>query len=242
MNDMIRQFRGVWIPREVWLNRELSLTEKVMLVEIESLQDEVRGCFASNAHFAEFFALSNSRVSEIVSSLAEKGLIDVRMIREGKRVVERQIRLCTPFEKPNTPSENCANPFGKGDEPPSEKAKGSNPSLSNTKRPPSGVVASRLPADWSLPNEWLAWAVSETSWQPEHIHRIAMKFRDFWVAAPGARGRKADWLATWRNWIRREYDDTCRRGNRSAPRASRFNGVNGVDRSSPFGNDADGDQ
>ncbi|MCL8342936.1 helix-turn-helix domain-containing protein [Pseudomonas mosselii] len=105
-----------------------------MLVEIGSLEDDVRGCYATNAHFAEFFGLSVSRVSEIISGLAERGLIKIDQIREGKRVVERRIRLSNPFDKPKTPSENAANPFGKGDEPPSEKAKGSNTPMSNTKR------------------------------------------------------------------------------------------------------------
>ncbi len=30
-----------------------------MLVEIGSLEDEVRGCYATNAHFAGFFGLSD---------------------------------------------------------------------------------------------------------------------------------------------------------------------------------------
>lgn len=128
-----RKFQGVWIPAEVWLDRNLSITEKVMLVEISSLQDDVRGCYASNAHFGEFFDLSISRVSEIVSSLAAKGFVTVEQIRDGKRIVERRIRLIDPFEKPNTPSEKEANPFGKGDEPPSGKAKGSNTRTNNTK-------------------------------------------------------------------------------------------------------------
>ncbi|QBF29122.1 helix-turn-helix domain-containing protein [Pseudomonas tructae] len=105
-----------------------------MLVEIGSLEDDVRGCYATNAHFAEFFGLSVSRVSEIISGLAERGLINIDQIREGKRVVERRIRLSNPFEKPKTPSENAVNPFGKGGEPPSENTKGSNTSMSNTKR------------------------------------------------------------------------------------------------------------
>jgi hypothetical protein len=33
---------------------------------------------------------------------------------------------------------------------------------------------------------------------------VAERFRDYWLAVPGARGRKADWGATWRNWCRRE--------------------------------------
>jgi hypothetical protein len=129
-----RKFKGVWIPSELWLDRDLSITEKVMMVEIESLEDDVRGCYASNAHFAAFFGLSNSRVSEIISGLSEKGFVSVELIREGKRVVERRIRLSTPFEKPNTPSENPSNPFGKHVEPPSENTQGSNTTSGNTKK------------------------------------------------------------------------------------------------------------
>jgi len=30
------------------------------------------------------------------------------------------------------------------------------------------------------------------------------RFSDYWTAQPGAKGRKTDWLATWRNWCRNE--------------------------------------
>ncbi|MFL1548801.1 helix-turn-helix domain-containing protein [Pseudomonas sp. D47] len=132
--DILRKFQGVWIPAELWKDRTLSITEKVMLVEIGSLEDDERGCYASNAKFAEFFDLSISRVSEIISGLAEKRLVSVEQIRDGVRVVERRIRLIHPFGKPNTPSENAANPFGKNGEPPSENTQGSNTLLSNTMR------------------------------------------------------------------------------------------------------------
>ena len=130
--SLTRKFQGVWIPADTWLDRGLSITEKVMLVEISSLQDDERGCYASNAHFAEFFDLSISRVSEIINGLAVKGLVSIEQIREGKRVIERRIRMIDPFGKPDTPSENAANPFGKGEEPPSENTKGSNTSINNT--------------------------------------------------------------------------------------------------------------
>lgn len=39
------------------------------------------------------------------------------------------------------------------------------------------------------------------------------KFRDYWAGVPGAKGRKADWTATYRNWIRRAAEN--------APAASR---------------------
>lgn len=37
----------------------------------------------------------------------------------------------------------------------------------------------------------------------EEIKRVFDEFRDYWVAVPGAKGVKLDWLATWRNWVRR---------------------------------------
>jgi hypothetical protein len=132
MSNAPRKFQGVWIPAERWLDRTLSPVEKVMLGEIDSLDTGPRGCYATNAHFADFFDLSISRVSEIISGLAARGLITVDLIREGKRIVERRIRLVAPFENPNTPSENSANPFGKDGEPPSENTQGNNTKNNNT--------------------------------------------------------------------------------------------------------------
>lgn len=132
-SDIQRKFQGVWIPAERWLDRSLSPNEKVMLGEISSLDTGPRGCYATNAHFAEFFNLSISRVSEIISGLVDKGHLRVELIREGKRVVERRLRLVDPFDFPNTHSGNAANPFGKHGEPPSENTQGSNTHSNNTK-------------------------------------------------------------------------------------------------------------
>jgi len=150
---MERNFKGVWIPAEVWLNAGLSLAEKVMLVEIDSLQHPERGCYASNAHFAKFFGLSNSRVSEIITSLASKGIVSVELVREGKRVVERRVRMVEVFEKPNTYSENAANPIRETEEGYSEKAQGSNTSLSNTEKALVPAAAATPDAAEKIPYE-----------------------------------------------------------------------------------------
>lgn len=124
-----RDFRGIWIPAEIWLTKELTVGEKLMYVEIESLSKLQRGCFASNAHFAEMFSISNSRVSEIISSLAVKGFVSVEQKRQGVRTVQRVIQIIPRYL---TSSENTKNPFGKDVEGSSEKAQGKNTSLSNT--------------------------------------------------------------------------------------------------------------
>jgi uncharacterized protein YdaU (DUF1376 family) len=59
---------------------------------------------------------------------------------------------------------------------------------------------SRLPNDWTLPEDWKAWAEQE---RPDlNTKTVADSFRDFWIAKAGAGGVKLDWQATWRNWIR----------------------------------------
>ena len=91
-----RQFKGIWIPKEIWLTSELSLQEKVILVEIESLEDEERGCFASNNYFAKFFNLTPSRVSQIINLLVEKKYLEVDYIKKGKQTINRVIRIKRP--------------------------------------------------------------------------------------------------------------------------------------------------
>jgi hypothetical protein len=62
--------------------------------------------------------------------------------------------------------------------------------------------ATRLPAAWELPQDWKAWArENRPDLDPD---LTAAKFADYWHAKPGAAGRKLDWLATWRNWVREE--------------------------------------
>ena len=81
-----RDFKGVWIPREIWLSKQLSAMEKVLFVEIHSL-DNARGCFASNAYFAEFFQVSNRQIIRYLSSLREHGFITVTVQNQNERVI-----------------------------------------------------------------------------------------------------------------------------------------------------------
>jgi len=81
-----RDFKGVWIPKEIWLSGQLSLMEKVLFVEIHSLDNE-RGCFASNRHFAEFFGVSERQIRTYISSLREKGFINVTIRNRNERVM-----------------------------------------------------------------------------------------------------------------------------------------------------------
>ncbi len=77
---------------------------------------------------------------------------------------------------------------------------------------------SRLPADWTLPPEWRAWALdNQPTWTPEHCQQIAETFRDYWISVPGQRGTKLDWFATWRNWVRKEGPMRSRGSGKMTP-------------------------
>lgn len=81
-----RDFKGVWIPRDIWLSKQLSLMAKVLFVEIHSLDNE-RGCFASNAYFAEFFQVSDRQIRNLIGELKSHGFVIVTVKNRNERVI-----------------------------------------------------------------------------------------------------------------------------------------------------------
>ena len=121
---MERDFKGVWIPKEVWLDEKLTWMEKFLLVEIDSL-DKEKGCFASNKYFAEFFQLSPSRISELVSQLVSKGYVTTFLLYDGKQVKQRILTPTVPIRKRERGIRKVEGGY-------SEKAEDSNTILNNT--------------------------------------------------------------------------------------------------------------
>jgi hypothetical protein len=57
-----------------------------------------------------------------------------------------------------------------------------------------------LPIDFAVTEEHRAFCSAQGLPSPD---KEIEKFRDYWNALPGARGRKSDWNATFRNWLRK---------------------------------------
>ena len=71
-------------------------------------------------------------------------------------------------------------------------------------RPKGEAHGTRLPTDWTLTADLHQW--TRTTFPQTTEARVATEletFRDYWASVPGAKGRKTDWTATWRNWCRR---------------------------------------
>lgn len=86
-----RDLKGVWIPKEVYLDKRLTALDKIILIEIDSLDNgDEKGCFASNEYLAEFCQCSISKVTKSISKLKELGYIRV-IGTDGRK---RFIRSC----------------------------------------------------------------------------------------------------------------------------------------------------
>lgn len=89
--EVKRDFKGVWIPREVWLDKRLSALDKVILTEIDSLDQGDNGCYASNQHLAEFCQCSERKVSDAVTKLIKCGYVSVASFDGRKRTLRSNL-------------------------------------------------------------------------------------------------------------------------------------------------------
>jgi hypothetical protein len=68
----------------------------------------------------------------------------------------------------------------------------------------------------------IAWARENTPTCGPADHAA---FCDYWRSVPGAKGRKLDWVATWRNWMRKEHNERARRNGRVSSRHQPHSGA-----------------
>lgn len=72
---MERKFKGVWVPASIWLDDNLSPVEKLILAEIDSLDNDANGCIATNEYLAKFAQLSVRTTASILAKLNKNGYI-----------------------------------------------------------------------------------------------------------------------------------------------------------------------
>jgi uncharacterized protein YdaU (DUF1376 family) len=113
-----------------------------------------------------------------------------------------------------------------------EQCPSPSPTPLKTKAKAEEARATRLPADWEPSDNDVAFCRDERpDLQPA---KVANQFRDYWVAQPGAKGRKVDWPATWRNWVRNQR---AAQGPISSSKTTKFDAFAYVNRNRPREND-----
>ena len=93
MSKIERDFKGVWIPCEIWLDERLNALDKIILAEIDSLDQGDGGCWASNQYLAEFCQCSVTKVSTSISLLVKLGYIKVCSFDGRNRTLKSCIKI-----------------------------------------------------------------------------------------------------------------------------------------------------
>lgn len=87
---------------------------------------------------------------------------------------------------------------------------------------------SRLPEDWFLPMEWGNDAL-EKGLTTEEIRVQAEKFKNHWISKTGKDATKANWKATWGNWVLTYIERRSQHGQRNYNSQQSSQGQRGSD-------------
>lgn len=135
----------------------------------------------------------------------------MRKLRQGRR--QNHEATGHPEECSGEHQANVRENFGGSSQPrPDPTRSSSNEELQSQKTSSSGKRAAkprrhatRIPDDFAVTPEMVAWAQQNA---PDvDGRRETEKFVDYWRAASGVGATKNDWIATWRNWLRRAQED-----------------------------------
>lgn len=160
----------------------------------------------------EFFTLEGeryrqNRIEDELASYHGKAETNrqIAIAREEKRRAEKDRRehdRGTPDRRsvPRGEHDSCTDGAPDGDASCTDGQPNHKPLTTNQE--PKSSRGTRLPDDWRPSAEETAFCKTE---RPDlRPSEVATRFYDYWIAVPGAKGRKADWSATWRNWVRNE--------------------------------------
>lgn len=67
------------LTHEMIRDTSMTMQEKIIYLEILNLSSLDKGCIASNSHFEKCFGISKKSVSNTISSLVQKGFIEVEL-------------------------------------------------------------------------------------------------------------------------------------------------------------------
>ena len=100
------------IPANVRYDKNLSSSEKLFYSEIAALAQRDGRCWASRRYFANLYNVDEKTISRWTTKLAEKGYIEVRVIRNAQNVILRRNITLKVFHSPtdkNVPDNNTSN-------------------------------------------------------------------------------------------------------------------------------------
>lgn len=198
------------------VGQQLPAFQKLVLLMLANRTNSDTGqCNPSHERLAADCGMHKDSVTRAIKELEEKGLLEIQhRFQEGISLPNQYLLkiggggdLSTHPQVHTAPAVGAHSTDGRCSQHPrvgahsttkQEVKPGKEPGI-ETK---AEARASRLPADWIPTHSEIAFCQTE---RPDlNPGDVASQFRDYWISQPGAKGRKLDWSATWRNWVRNQ--------------------------------------
>lgn len=217
------------------LQKTGSSSAKFILFRLADYAGTDYSCYPSVSKLAEDCEMGESTVRAATKLLAELGLIRV-FYRHRTGGLRRSCRYQLMVDGPDTAEPDAddwanyrqisadANRQDSADQPPDLSASVrqisadipiSDPSLKESPALTPGASrtarATRIPDNFMPDEKMREWFAAEKLAQVIDGRIEHAKFVDYWLGAPGVKGRKLDWPATWRNWMRSAAERAGRR-------------------------------
>lgn len=207
----------------VWAESVHSGTDLLMMLAIADFADDDGNAYPSVGTLAQKCRTTSRHVNRILAVLRASGELEIRQ-NEGPKGTNRY-RIALKGMTPASPLTNRSPLTPASSTPDVQVPKpltptSDEPSLNHQRtresarasRLPAADRGSRLPEDWQPSGSDISFCRAK---RPDlDPAEVAEKFRDHWLGEPGAKGRKTNWSATWRNWVRNEKP---RRAQLAAP-------------------------
>lgn len=186
----------------VWEHSKSTGRSRLVLLAIADHQGEI-GAWPSIATIAKMVNSSERSVQRDIQELVELGELSVEVQNAPtNRQYKSNLYWVTLPGVTKTPA-GVTDLASGVTESASGVTAGGALTLNRTLKKPLLESSSRLPDDWK-PKE------NDIQVMSEHFPEIDIKleahaFRDYWKSVAGVKGKKADWDATFRNWIRNTH-------------------------------------
>ncbi|MFQ2857172.1 hypothetical protein ACK3YY_07105 [Aeromonas caviae] len=147
---------------------------------------------------------SKTGLTEAVIRRILKQLEDEREISQLKLVKFTVISVLSIMPAPGDSQDTANDQPGGGHSKNKEQQKkeGTDKDFGVFAKQPGAKKGSRWIEGESVPSDWKNWAL-EQGIAKQVIANEAEKFVDYWISTPGQKGVKANWFATWKNWMRK---------------------------------------
>ena len=186
---------------------------KLVLVCVANYADKKGVCWPSQETVGKDATMTDRTVRRWLKWLEEnKYLTREPQYEHGKRTSDLIVLDLAGSYRKNFPVENEATGKNGSDLPESSgqtyrKHVSGEPSIEPSMNRQRGARkrACSLPDDWTPDEQAIRWA-ADNGFDRDTVLTETDKFVDYWKAKGGKDGRKADWTATWRNWLRRSAE------------------------------------